>query len=268
MAKVSCSGIYLDDNQVALLLVFPATHPALCKEYNVRTELRKAGHLIAALLPWRVVGIKARAHRLFRDPGDRSHGIYGPGKKESIVMTEHEPSLRKDPSYHRDLSILGIPRWLYDEVSESTNYCIWNKNGDGTPSEFGFETRALMDILDKRRARNVGFKRDVSFVFVHVGAIKTLNQLPALMERRMKRLDIQFVTYGTHHTIPPAWWGMRLIYPAGKTSDIFAQPLMSSPYCRSQGELPPFRLVSLPNPLLRPTGSLTCWSSIHCGTVL
>jgi len=31
----------------------------------------------------------------------------------------------------------------------------------------------------------------------------------------MKRLDIRFVTYGTHHTIPPARWGMRMIYPAG-----------------------------------------------------
>jgi len=226
---VSCSGIYLDDNQVALLLVFPATHPALCKEYNVPTELRKASHLIAALLPWRVVGTKARAHRLFRDLGDRTQDVYCPGKKESIVMTEHKPSLRKDPSYHRDLSILGIPRWLYDEVSESTKYCIWNKDGDGTPSEFGFETRALMHILDKRRARNVGFKRDVSFVFVHVGAIKTLNQLPALMERRMKRLDIQFVTYGTHHTIPPDRWGMRLIYPAGGIASISPSVFAESP---------------------------------------
>jgi hypothetical protein len=134
---------------------------------------------------------------------------------ESIVMAGQERILRKNPLYHRDLSVLGFPRWLYKEVTES-KYCIWNKDGDGPPGEQGFETRALIHVLDERRATNVGLKADVSFVFVHVGAIKTLCQLPALMERRMKRLDIQFVTYGTHHTIPPARWGIRHIYPAGK----------------------------------------------------
>ncbi|KAI9512345.1 hypothetical protein F5148DRAFT_18559 [Russula earlei] len=227
--QVSCSGIHLDGNQVALLLLFPATNLILCKEYNVHPELRKAGHFIAALLPWKVVGINARAHRLFRDPGDRTHAVYRPGKHESIVTAERERSLRKDPSYLRDLSILGFPKWLYDEMSESTNYCIWNKDGDGTPSAPGFETRALIDILDKRRANNVGWKRDVSFVFVHVGAIRSLYMLPALMERRMKRLDIQFVTYGTHHTIPPARWGIRLIYPAGGIAAISPTVFLESP---------------------------------------
>lgn len=99
-------------------------------------------------------------------------------------------------------------------VCPSSRYCIWNKDGDGSPSQLGscFETRALINVLHERRATNKGLKADVDFVFVHAGAIKTLNQLPALMER----LDIQFVAYGTHHTIPPAQWGIRQIYPAGK----------------------------------------------------
>jgi len=212
---VSCSSVYLEDNQVALLLVFPASNLVLCKEHNVRSELRKPGHFIAALLPWKVVGRKAKAHRLFRDPCDRTHGIHDPGKEESIVMAGRERSLRKFPSYHCALSILGFPKWLYDEMPKS-KYCIWNKDGDGTPSEPGFETRALMHVLKERGAEDVGLKADVSFIFVHVGAIHTLCRLPALVDRRMKRLDIQFMTYGTHHTIPPARWGVRQIYPAGE----------------------------------------------------
>lgn len=214
---MSCSNVCIDDNQVALLLVFPSSNLDLCKEYNVRPELRKPGHFIAALLPWKVVGIKARAHNLFRvrDPCDRTHGIYRPGKEESIVMAGRERSLRNCPSYHRALSILGFPKWLYDEMSKS-RYCIWNKDGDGTPSEPGFETRALGRVLKERGAEDVGLKADVSFIFVHVGAISTLNRLPSIADRRMKRLDIQFVTYGTHHTIPPARWGVRQIYPAGE----------------------------------------------------
>ena len=217
MAQVSCSVINIDENQVALLLVFPATNLILCKEYNVRPELRKAGVFIAALLPWKVVGIKAHKQRLFRLPRDRTHGIFRWGQREPIVAAERDRSLRKVSSYHRALSILGFPRWLDEDVSKpGLAYCIWNKNGDGTPDEPGFETRALRHILSERRAKDVGHKADVSVVFVHIGAIKTLPLLPALMERRMKRLDIRFVTYGTHHTIPPARWGMRMIYPAGE----------------------------------------------------
>jgi len=129
-------------------------------------------------------------------------------------MAGRERSLRNCPSYHRALSILGFPKWLYDEMSKS-RYCIWNKDGDGTPSEPGFETRALGRVLKERGAEDVGLKADVSFIFVHVGAISTLNRLPSIADRRMKRLDIQFVTYGTHHSIPPARWGVRQIYPAG-----------------------------------------------------
>jgi hypothetical protein len=231
VAQVSCSVINIEENQVALLLVFPATNLILCKEYNVRPELRKAGVFIAALLPWKVVGIKARKQRLFRLPRDRTHGIFRWGQREPIVAAERDRNLRKVSSYHRALSILGFPGWLDEDVSKpGLAYCIWNKNGDGTPDEPGFETRALRHILSERRAKDVGHKADVSVVFVHVGAIKTLRLLPALMERRMKRLDIRFVTYGTHHTIPPARWGMRMIYPAGeyKSSSLGCTCIVSS----------------------------------------
>jgi hypothetical protein len=172
---------------------------------------------------------------------------------ESIVMAGQGYTLRKDPTYHRGLSVLGFPKWLYNEMSES-RYCIWNKDGDGSPSEPGFETRALTNVLDERQATNKGLKADVDFVFVHVGAIKTLNQLPALMERRMKRLDIQFVTYGTHHTIPPTRWGIRQIYPAGKHHWHLTFARSSSCH-RLQGALSPFRPALLPSVLLQHTGS-------------
>jgi hypothetical protein len=263
--KVSCSAIDIDDNQVALLLVFPSTNNALFKEYHVRSELRKPGHFIAVLLPWKVVGIQALRHCLYRQPRDRNHPMFDAGQKESIVVAERERSLRRDPSYHRALSILGFPKWLDDEISTSDwAYCIWNKRGDGTPEEPGLETRALRHILDKRRAKDVGHKADVSVVFVHVGAIKTLSWLPAFMERRMKRVDIQFVTYGTHHTIPPARWGMRMIYPAGEYHLVLADV---SSHCGPQEGLSPFPPASFRSVLYQCTSSWICWSSILYGIV-
>ena len=214
---MSCSTVSLDDNRVALLLVFPATNLVLCKEFNVHQDLRKAGNFIAALLPWKIVGRKARAHRSHRDPSDRTHQLFRSGQQEVIQATERDLSLSKEPSYHRAFYILGFPKWLYNDLSAPEfKYCVWNKGGDGTAAEPGSETMALKRILKERPAKDVGYKADAYVVFVHVGALTTLSSLPALMERRMKRPDVQFMTYGTHHTIPPARWGMRLIYPLGK----------------------------------------------------
>ncbi|KAH9075786.1 hypothetical protein EDB83DRAFT_2352309 [Lactarius deliciosus] len=227
---VSCSTISLDDNQVALLLVFPATNLVLCKEYNVLPDLRKAGHFIAALLPWKIVGKKSRTHRLHRDPSDRAHQFFRSGSQEVIQAMERDLSLIKEPSYHRAFSILGFPKWLYNDLSDPEfKYCIWNKDGDGTQAQPGSETMALKHILKERPAKDVGLKADAYVVFVHVGALKTLSALPALMERRMKRPDVQFMTYGTHHTIPPARWGMRLIYPLGGIATISPSVFVECP---------------------------------------
>ncbi|KAH9043764.1 hypothetical protein EDB85DRAFT_2080724 [Lactarius pseudohatsudake] len=227
---VSCSTISLDDNQVALLLVFPATNLVLCKEYNVLPDLRKAGHFIAAIIPWKIVGKKSRTHRLHRDPSDRTHQFFRSGSQEVIQATERDLSLTKEPSYHRAFSILGFPKWLYNDLSDPEfKYCIWNKDGDGTQAQPGSETMALKHILKERPAKDVGLKADAYVVFVHVGALKTLSALPALMERRMKRPDVQFMTYGTHHTIPPARWGMRLIYPLGGIATISPSVFVECP---------------------------------------
>lgn len=220
---VSCSTVCLDDNQVALLLVFPATNLILCKEFNVLSDLRKAGQFIAALLPWKTVGKKARSNRLYRDPSDHT-------PQEVIPAAERDLSLRKDPSYHRAFSILGFPKWLYNDLSDPEfKYCIWNKDGDGTQADPGSETMALKHILKERPAKDVGLKADAYVVFVHVGALKTLSALPALMERRMKRPDVQFMTYGTHHTIPPERWGMRAIYPLGGIATISPSVFVECP---------------------------------------
>jgi len=88
---------------------------------------------------------------------------------------------------------------------------------------------ALKHILKERPAKDVGLKADAFMVFVHVGALRTLSALPALMERRMKRPDVQFMTYGTHHTIPPARWGMRLIYPLGGIAAISPSVFVECP---------------------------------------
>jgi len=166
-------------------------------------------------------------NRLNRDPSDHTHPFF---RQEVIPAAERELSLSKEPSYHRAFSILGFPKWLFKDLSDPEfKYCIWNKDGDGTQAEPGSETMALKHILKERSAKDVGLKADAYVVFVHVGALESLSALPALMERRMKRPDVQFMTYGTHHTIPPARWGMRLIYPLGGIATISPSVFIECP---------------------------------------
>lgn len=94
-------------------------------------------------------------------------------------------------------------------------YCVWWDSGDGTKDAPGLETRLLHAIMEECRAKDVGYKADVQAVFVHVGALKTINMLNALPERRAKRAELCFYTYGTHETVPREYWGIHGIFPIG-----------------------------------------------------
>jgi hypothetical protein len=112
---------------------------------------------------------------------------------------------------------IQFPHNLRDYMSQpQRTYCVWWSPGDGTTAAPGLETNLLHSIMKSCRAKNVGHKADVRVVFVHIGAVKTLHKLPALAERRSKRPEIHFYTYGTHVSVPREQWGVRAIYPLGK----------------------------------------------------
>jgi hypothetical protein len=102
-------------------------------------------------------------------------------------------------------------------------YCVWADSVEKSPKDSGktlpkplrHETTLLKRLLDEIRAVNVGYKADLRAVFVHVGALRTLRRLPALMERLFKRPDVRFFTYGWHERVHPHQWGVREIFPVG-----------------------------------------------------
>jgi len=124
--------------------------------------------------------------------------------------------LRRYPIYCRGVFALKFPKWLHDHMSQpNREFCIWNDGADGYPKLPYLETRWLLSILSHCRAKDAGRKADVRVVFVHVGAMKTLYKLPALVERRSRRPEIQFFTYGTHESVSPERWGIHEIFPLG-----------------------------------------------------
>jgi hypothetical protein len=181
----------------------------LCRRFKVPPTLRKDDALAVTVLP---LAIKAK--QLKKESRIVKEGKVSPC--EIIDTSARHTRLRYHPNYCRAIRALEFPKWLHDHMSRPDRaYCIWNIGADFLSGELFLETNWLISILARCRAKNVGFKADVRVVFVHVGSLKTLHNLMALAERRTKRYDIQFITYGTHHSVPPERWGIREIYPLG-----------------------------------------------------
>lgn len=187
----------------------------LCKRFNVPKDFQQSGTFVAALIPWALSPLY-QTHE-WRKP-------FGPNAPADVALglpmldaDRWDFSLRTNPAYHHALHVLEFPKWLHDFMSlPNRPYCVWWTPSDGTTSEPGLETKLLHTIMEKCRAKNVGHKADVRVVFIHVGSLKTLHKLPALVERRNKRPDLQFFTYGSHETVSPQRWGIHEIFVLGR----------------------------------------------------
>jgi hypothetical protein len=132
-----------------------------------------------------------------------------------------KPPEFKHPASHA-MQLLEFPQDLRTYMAlPGRTYCVWWSPGDGTTATPGLETNQLHTIMKSCKAKNVGHKADVRVVFVHVGALVTLHRLPALAERRSKRPEINFYTYGSHTSVPRERWGVFPIYPLGTLGHLF-----------------------------------------------
>lgn len=179
------------------MVVFPSTLQSLCRLFKVPSDMQQGGDFVAAVIPWTL------------SPSE--HSEYGVHKSQ-ITLELPEP---KHPPSHA-IQLLEFPHDLRMYMSQpGRTYCVWWSPGDGTTANPGLETNQLHAIMKSCKAKHVGHKMDVRVVFVHVGALVTLHRLPALAERRGKRPEINFYTYGTHADVPRERWGVFPIYPLG-----------------------------------------------------
>lgn len=189
--------LYLDNLEVASLLIFPSSLHPLWRRFKVPVDLQQASPFITAVIPWKM----------------STADYFASGIEESYAISTGTKGKR--PGSHA-MAFIEFPKDLRLFMSRpDRNYCVWWSSGDGTTAP-GWETNQLLKILNSCKAKNVGHKADVRVVFVHVGALRTLHKLPALAERRNKVPQLQFYTYGTHPSIPRKQWGVHEIYPLGK----------------------------------------------------
>lgn len=195
----------LDNADVACLVIFPSSLESIWHRFEVPLHLRRVGGLLAALIPWTMSRAEYSAHDI------------------QSVPEPLEPPVFMQPSSYA-VQVLQFPDFLRTYMSQPNRaYCVWWSPGDGTTTAPGLETNMLHSIMKSCKAKNVGHKADVRVVFVHVGALESLHKLPALAERRSKRPEIHFYTYGTHAKIPRERWGVHAIYPVGKSATMKSQ---------------------------------------------
>ncbi|KAK0456325.1 hypothetical protein EV421DRAFT_48834 [Armillaria borealis] len=161
-----------------------------------------------------------------------------PSLSEHNVFKD-QPKYIKNAGLQHALRTLRYPPWLHDFLSHRPrDYCVWydddkqNMRGKQMPFDLkggNLETYWLATILEQYGGVNKGYKADVEVIFVHVGAVKTLHKVGALVERRAKRPDILFVTFGTHQRVHPERWGFRCIYPVGGIMTFTPKALVEDP---------------------------------------
>lgn len=141
-------------------------------------------------------------------------------KTQLPTLPDPEESVPLSP-YHLARHILKVPKHLVAFLSSTSRQCIiWpqqNKTHDVWISE---DTKYLRFVLNHHRAQVFGPKEHVParIVFVHVGRMKDIHTMPRITRWRGTPLDLQFLTYGTHPTVPEREWGIHGFNKSGRCS--------------------------------------------------
>lgn len=205
------------------MIIFPSAITEVCNLFKIPPYLQDQSSVLAALIPWTltVEAYTANRWRQVRSDPYKGAATLNPELFEVLRQKGKKRKLLQTPLFSQGLRIHKFDADIYDFLTRaSRSYCVWHTPADGALNEPGYETRALISVLDDCNANNVGYKADVRVIFVHIGALPTLRKLQALAMRRCKQIDLRIYSYGTHATVPPDRWGLREIYPVGASSGV------------------------------------------------
>jgi len=88
---------------------------------------------------------------------------------------------------------------------------IWAEEDTISDGWISQDTQYLRFVLNHHRAQVFSPKEHVAarIVFVHVGKMKDIHTMPRIARLRAAPLYLQFLTYGTHPSIPARHWGIH-----------------------------------------------------------
>jgi len=184
------------------MFVTPMSNPALALlGAPENTENKNA--LLVALAPLTVQAKKYQEEMATLEPIEEV--------KTQFPLPDPEDSLSPS-AYHLARHILRVPESLVTFLSSSSRPCIiWPQENTTNDVWISQDTQYLRFVLNHHQAKVYSPKVHVAarIVFVHVGRMKDLHTMPRIARMRGTHLDLQFLTYGTHPSIPTRQWGIR-----------------------------------------------------------
>lgn len=213
--------IILDNNVVGYTLFIHPSFVHITNGFRIPLDFAQPGDLIAILLPWTL-----SPEQLENRVGGQKRQL-PPSRLPTIDEKRWTHLLRTNPSYHNALRTLSFPKELYDFISqrEGLTYCVWAEVQHGA-RRINAEAKMLDDILKQLKSRKLPGGSNCRIVFIHLGALKTLNRFPGLASKRAQHHQTTFYTFGTQEGTAPQFWRMEEIYPCGNFILIFTPTLI------------------------------------------
>ncbi|KAF9243890.1 hypothetical protein BU15DRAFT_59727 [Melanogaster broomeanus] len=195
--QAAINPLLLDGDEVAVLIVFPASQQKLMKVLQVPDHLISGTLLLVVLLPFLVSSLKAS-----KDVGWRSMDTV----LKSLSSSEDVEKVYELPRraiLSQAVSLLRFPKSLLDFLNTSKAYCIWPSPGPLS----GLDTALLQLILKSTKGTLAGLEDDVRVVFICNRDMETLPMMPSLVAKQANSPETQFWTYGysTNVIEHPLW---------------------------------------------------------------
>ncbi|KJA26132.1 hypothetical protein HYPSUDRAFT_37011 [Hypholoma sublateritium FD-334 SS-4] len=215
--------IEFDNKVIGQILCFPyVLHPVFC--LKLPAEMYKEGELIMVILAYTLEVETVDPLTNLRDPliTYRCHKSY----KLQLDTTSHPCN----PDYEHAISMLNIPPDFVNHIAHPQHkrpYMIWTGRelvGAQHSRHKALETRLLQTFLDKAGAQKAGSRSYVRIAFIHLSALKSIQDFPEFVERRAGRAHqqlgrsqypLQFYLYGSDASIHPSTWHVHEIWPCG-----------------------------------------------------
>ncbi|KAK7057558.1 hypothetical protein R3P38DRAFT_3169079 [Favolaschia claudopus] len=208
-----------------VLLFFPPTCQNLLQILQPPGDLRQNAGLLVALLCTH----ESPAQQRYKKKAAME--LECTVERAVLSREEWHKSLQHERDYHISLRILQLPVWVREYVYRHAS-TIWHKStyGPGRRDEIDQETGHLLQVLKKSKLRVVKPNDETAdVIFIHVGALENLHNIPLLAQRRL-RPKFRFFLYGTHETVPPCQWGFRDVYSLGGVVTFTPEALASDPW--------------------------------------
>jgi hypothetical protein len=240
VVKVSFVELHVDDGPAAILLIVPS---AICgKVYEEVPSHLTAQPFVAILLPYIVSGPQWENNRASRRERADTKAVMNQmlPASDRVTLEDAErlgaPSILANPAFYRALRALCIPLHLLEFylrpnhpfaiIAAPGDGARWPEDvrvpdgapmADGAPVIEAVETQMLRNVLSACPQEELApDSAALRVLFVHVGSVQRLAAVPGLAERK-RQFAVQIHTYGTHHDVPAARWGVKEIYPVGES---------------------------------------------------